>query len=221
MAASRKDRRLRQIGREHLRSCVKLVARTPELKQATAEALQLLAPADIHRANSSAENAASLLYAIVEAVLSDSPVGEAESYVFHASIFTAAFLVDQDGPLVTMAGESAASNLAAMLIMALKAEKYDFILAGAADILDRFGDLLGQAYYNAEATGFRLASIESMHRTRKSAMANLDIETELEMYRVQLRRLLPIARRECATDDTRSRMLDIFENMLDVLEDMP
>src|SRR2546421_11883266 len=153
MAASRKDRPLSQVGREHLQACTQLVASTPELMQATAEAFRLLSPADIRRANSSTENASNLLYATVEDFLSGSPPGEALSYVFHASIFAAALHAGADGPLVMMAGESAASNLAFMLFMALEAEDYDFILAGAAaDTLDHFGDILGQAYYNAEAT---------------------------------------------------------------------
>jgi hypothetical protein len=214
MTAFRKTRPLRQVGRDHLQACTEIVASTPELMKATATAVRSLPKSEIRRASASKEDAASLLYAIVEAFLSGSLPGEAVSYVFHASIFTAALEIGTEGPLLDMAGESAADNLSFMLLMALDCEQYEFIFGGAADVLDKLGRALDKAYYNAQAAGFTLAAKKKMHRTPSSAMENLDIETQLEPYRMQLRHLLPIARHECEGDETRNGLLDTLEAIL-------
>ena len=214
MAAFRKTRPLRQVGRDHLAKCAELVASSPGLITATAMACRILSPADIRRASTSTDDAADLLYAIVEAFLSGSLPGEDVSYVFHASIFTAALDIEPDGHLIEMAGRSAADGLTMMLLMALEHENYEFMLGPASDILDNFGHALGQTYYNAQAAGFRLAAKKRMHRTRSSAMENLDVEPQLEAYRIQLRQLLPVARRDCESEDERKRMLGTLESLL-------
>jgi hypothetical protein len=168
----------------------------------------------MRRACSTTENAARLLNAVLEAMLQGSLPGPAASYVFHASIFAAVLQAGVDGPLVSMAGESAATNLTEMMLMALQSENYDFILQGAGDMLDQFGNMLGQAYYKVLVRGFRLAAITKKHSDRSSAMENLEVETQLEAYRTEIRKLLPRARRECENEDGRSRMLDTFESML-------
>jgi hypothetical protein len=195
MAASRKARPLDQIGREHLNLCLDLMPRAGGLLEATAEAARSLLLSDIRRACSSTENSAHLLYPIVEAVVQGSPPGPAASFVFHASIFAGALRADVDEPLLPMAGRSAAQDLALMLLMALESGNYEFILQGAGDMLDQLGDMLGQAYYKAEASGFRIAAIMDMHRDRSTAMANLDVETRLEMHRMAMRQVLPRAAR--------------------------
>jgi hypothetical protein len=221
MAALRNARPLDQIGRKHLQLCQELVSRTGGLLEATAAAAKSLRIPDIRRACSSAEDSARLLHPIVEAMDQGSPPGSEESFVFHASIFAAALRADVDEPLLPMAGESAAQDLALMLMLALDSEDYEFVLQGAADMLERFGDMLGQAYYGVEASGFRMAAITRMHRDRPTAMANLDVETRLELHRVTMRRLLPRARRECKANKTRSEMLDAFEDMLDTAHHVP
>ena len=207
-------RPVEEIGREHLRLCVGLAASTPELQQATSTAARSLSTADMRRACSSKEDAANLIYATLETLLQGSPPGPAASYIFHASIFAAALYAEADEPLVPMAGESAADDLAEMMLMALQSENYGFILQGAGDMLDRFGDMLGQAYYKVLVRGFRLAAIKRGHRERSSAMENLDVETLLEAHRVEMRKLLALARQECASDQSRGKMLDLFEEML-------
>jgi len=221
MAALRNARPLDQIGREHLQLCQELVSRTGGLLEATATAARSLRIPDIRRACSSAEDSAHLLHPIVEAMVQGSPPGTEASFVFHASIFAAAQRANVDEPLLPMAGESAAQDLALMLLMALDSEDYEFILQGAGDMLEQFGDMLGQAYYGVEASGFRMAAITSMHRDRPTAMANLDVETRLELHRVAMRKLLPRARRECKANKTRSEMLDTFEDMLNTVRHVP
>lgn len=221
MAAFRKARPLDQIGREHLQLCQDVVEQAGGLLEATATAARSLQISDIRRACSSTENSGHLLYPIVEAMVEGSSPGFAVSFVFHASIFAAALRADVDEPLLPMAGESAAQDLAMMLLMALESENYDFILQGAGDMLDQFGDMLGQAYYQVEASGFRIAAITSMHMDRPTAMANLDIETRLEAHRIAMRQLLPQARQECEADETRSGMLNTFEKMLDAVRHVP
>ena len=221
MAVFRKARPLDQIGREHLQLCQDLAERTGGLLEATATATRSLPLSDIRRACSSDENSGRLLYPIVEAMVQGSSPGFDVSFVFHASIFAAALRADVDKPLLPMAGESAAQDLAMMLLIALESEDYEFILQGAGDMLDQFGDMLGHAYYKVEASGFRIAAITHMHRDRPTAMANLDIETRLEVHRITMRQLLPKARQECETDETRSGMLNTFEEMLDVVRHVP
>jgi hypothetical protein len=53
-----------------------------------------------------------------------------------------------------------------------------------------------------------------MHGDPSSALEKLDIETQLEVHRMEMRELLPLARRECEGDETRNQMLDAFESML-------
>jgi hypothetical protein len=221
MATFRKARPLDQIGRQHLQLCQDAAERSGGLLEATATAARSLLISDIRRACSSAENSAHLLYPIVEAVVQGSSPGPAASFVFHASIFAAALRAGVAEPLLPMAGGSAAQDLAMMLLMALESEDYEFILQGAGDMLDQFGDMLGQAYYKVEASGYRIAAITDMHRDRPTAMANLDIETRLEVHRMAMRQFLPQARQECEADETRSTMLDTLEKMLAAVRHVP
>ena len=221
MAVFRNPRPLDQVGREHLQLCQDLVPRTGGFLEAMAAAERSLRISDIRRACSSAENSASLLYPIVEAMVQGSPPGTEASFVFHASIFAAALRADVDEPLLPMAGQSAAQDLAMMLLMALDAGDHEFILQGAGDMLEQFGDMLGQAYYGVEASGFRIAAITAMHRDRPTAMVNLDVETRLELHRIAMRQLLPQARKECEADEARSGMLDTLEKMLDTVRNVP
>ena len=117
MAVFRNPRPLDQVGREHLQLCQDLVPRTGGFLEAMAAAERSLRISDIRRACSSAENSASLLYPIVEAMVQGSPPGTEASFVFHASIFAAALRADVDEPLLPMAGQSAAQDLAMMLLM--------------------------------------------------------------------------------------------------------
>jgi len=214
MARARAKRTPGQIGREHLRVCADIVDSAPDLMQATPAAASSLTVADIRRAGSSQENAASLLYPVVEAFLQGSPPGPDVSYVFHASIFVAALVAEVEEPLAPMAGESAAQDLTQMMMMALEAEAYEFILQGAGDMLERLGDMMGKAYYKIEASGFRLAATSRTLGDPSSALEKLDIETQLEAHRMEMRELLPLARQECEGDETRNQMLDTFESML-------
>ena len=90
MAAFRSDRPLGQIGRDHLQLCADLVDGTGELMQATSAAVESLSDRDIRRACASAENSATLLNARLDAFLQGTLPGPAVSFVFHASIYTAA-----------------------------------------------------------------------------------------------------------------------------------
>ena len=52
-------------------------------------------------------------------------------------------------------------------------------------------------------------------------MAELDVETQLELHRMEMGKLLPHARRECESDENRSHMLDTVEGMLDARHRRP
>jgi hypothetical protein len=214
MPPARAKQTLADIGREHLQLCAEIVGTTPGLMQATSAAARSLRAADIRQAATSMENTASLLSAVPDALFHGSPPGLTVSYVFHASIFVAALQAGADEPLAPMAGNSAALYLTHMMLTALKSGSYEFILGGAGDMLDKFGDVLGQAYYKVQASGFRLAATERMHGRTSSALEKLDIETQLEAHRMEIRKQLPIARRECEGDETRNQMLDTFEILL-------
>jgi hypothetical protein len=214
MALARaKLRTLEDISREHLRVCEDIVNTTPNLMRATSAAARSLRAADIRRAASSNENAARLRSAALTAFIQDSPPDPAVSYVFHASIFTAALQAGVNEPLAPMAGESAALDLMVMMFMSLESWSYKFTLQ-ASDMLDQLGDTLGQPYYRVIANGFRLAATKRMLGSPSSALEKLDFETLLEVNRMIMRKLLPLARRECEGDETRNQMLDTFEKML-------
>jgi hypothetical protein len=182
--------------------------------QATSAAARSLRAADIRQAATSMDNTVSLLSADTDALFQGSPPGLTVSYIFHASIFVAALQAGADEPLVSTAGNSAALYLTHMMLTAIKSGSYEFILGGAGDMLDRFGDVLEQAYYKVQASGFRLAAAKKKLGSPSSALEKLDIDTQLEAHRMELRKLLPIARRECEGDETRNQMLNTFESLL-------
>jgi hypothetical protein len=214
MAPARAKRTLADISREHLRLCADIVDTTPGLMRATSVAARSLRAADLRQAASSEENAARLRGAVLDAFIQGSPPDPVVSYVFYASIFVAAVQAGIDEPLAPMAGASAALDLTQMLLMALQSGAYEFILGGAGDMLDKLGDMLGEAYYKVLANGFRLAATRKVLGNPSSALEKLDIETQLEAHRMEMRKQLPIARRECEGDETRNQMLDTFEGML-------
>lgn len=211
MPTFRAPRPAEQVGRDHLRRCVTLADEVPNLQLAIRSASMALRPADIRQAGSSEESTARLLYAVVEAVAAGSSPGMVASLIFHASIFTVAMVDGQAGELlVSMAGEAAADDLNAVLLMALESGQYDFILGGGGDMLELLGGILEQAYYNALAVGFRLGALAKRHRNRSSALEDLNAETLLEVRRMQLRKLLPAARRAVGEDPIRNHLLDQF-----------
>jgi len=99
------------------------------------------------------------------------------------------------------------------MLMALESGQYDFIMGGGGDMLGLLGGILGQAYYKALATGFRLAALTKRHRKRSSALENLDAETLLEVHRMQMKELLPAARRENGGDPSGDQLLALFEQL--------
>ncbi len=214
MPIFRAPRPIEQVGREHLQRCVILAEDVPDLWLAVRAATVPLAPADIRRAGSSEENIARLLHAIVEAVVGGSPPGSVASLIFHASIFTMALHEETGDPLVSMAGEAAADDLNAVMLMALESGQYEFIMGGGGDMLGLLGEVLGQTYYKALVIGFRLAALTRRHRKRSSALENLDAETLLEFHRMQMRELLPLARQETDGDEGRDHLLDLLEQVM-------
>jgi hypothetical protein len=213
MPVFRAPRPIEQVGREHLQRCVILAEDVPDLQLAVRTASMALPPADIRRAGSSEESTALLLHAIVEAVVAGSPPGSVASLIFHASIFTVAMYEEAGEALVSMAGEAAADDLSAVMLMALESGQYDFIMGGGGDMLGLLGEILGQTYYKALVTGFRLGALTKRHRKRSSALENLDAETLLEVHRMHMRELLPVARRESGEDPSRDHLLDLFEQL--------
>ena len=214
MTPARPKQTLADISRDHLRLCAEIVGTTPGLMRATSSAARSLRAADVRQAASSMENAVSLLGAVSETFFQGSSPGPAVSFVFHASIFVAALEAGVDEPLAPMAGGAAALDLTLMMLTALKSGSYEFILGSAGDMLDQFGDMLGQAYYKVLASGFRLAAAEKKLGSPSSALEKLDIDTQLEAYRMELRKLLPLARRECDGDEARNDMLNTFGSLL-------
>lgn len=213
MPVFRAPRPIEQVGREHLQRCVTLAEDVPDLQLAVKTASVALPPADIRRAGSSEETAVLLFHAIVESAVAGSPPGSVASLIFHASIFTVAMYEQAGEALVSMAGEAAADDLSAVMLMALESGQYDFIMGGGGDMLGLLGEILGQTYYKALATGFRLGALTKRHRKRSSALENLDAETLLEMHRMQMKELLPAARRENGGDPSRDHLLDLFERL--------
>jgi hypothetical protein len=204
---------MEQVGREHLQRCVILAAEVPDLWMAVRAASHALSPADIRRAGSSEGNAARLLNAIVEASVEGLPPGSVASLIFHASVFNMALHEGTGEPLVSTAGEDAALDLNAIMLAALESGQYDFILGGGGDMLGLLAEILGQTYYKALVTGFRLAALTKRHRRRSSALEDLDAETLLEAHRMQMRELLPTARQENDGDEGQEHLLDLFEQL--------
>jgi hypothetical protein len=213
MPIFRAPRPVEKVGRDHLQRCATLAEDVSDLQLAIRSASMALKPADMQQAGSSEETVARLLYAVVEAAATGSPPDSVASLIFHASIFTVAMAGQAAEALVSMAGEATADDLNAVLLMALESGQYDFILGGGGHMLALLGEVLGQTYYNALATGFRLGALTKRHRDRSSALADLDAETLLEVQRTQLRGLLPAARREIGEDPDRNRLLDLFEQL--------
>lgn len=201
-----------EIGRAHLILCRKLAREARGLNAPIEEAAVAL-PTKRLRGMTMLE-IDELLNAVPLAAINGEPLDAYASYIFNCSIFVAAIQGDPMGILVQRAGRAAAHELERIMLMALQSGELGFIRLSGTEMLDQFGDMLGQAYFRVASRGFRVAADVSEEADSLSRMDRLAAELRTEESREEGLRLLPLARQQCAGEEHLSTMLDNFELML-------